>query len=206
MLMKKMIGTGRALLQKYWKSILYYTAVAAVLGAVACAAEVYRQDAKTEEVVLPAVEISEAEKAERFPQIILTENMNIVRSYSEKPVWNEMLAQWETHRAIDIEIPGGNVYALSDGIIAAIGYDRKTGNYIEIESDELVLRYALLDVNSDIREGDCVKAGEMIGILNKSMLCEDYMEMHLHLEAVYGGKIIDPALFMPNEGEAASNS
>src|SRR5262245_58070870 len=75
------------------------------------------------------------------------------------------------HRAIDIMVPRGTpVLAASDGEIVRIGRNRLGGKIIyQLSADEkLVFYYAHLDHYADIRVGDYVRQGDVIGYVGNT--------------------------------------
>lgn len=188
-----------------WRQIAYYTGVFIVLCAVAWAAEGYRVKNQTMEIAQSAAEAA-AVAEEELPGIIVPEQMRLLRAYDGEAAWNGELCQWENHRAQDYASEDASIFAFADGEIITISKDSCWGNYMEVASGELLLRYASVAADEKLRAGDAVKAGERIGTADQSMLRERYLDGHLHLEAVYGDETVDPAQFDRGDDKAASNS
>lgn len=183
------------LLRKYWKEAAYYACVGIVLCAVAWAAEAYRTDKTADAAALPAAEVSESSDVP-LPEISIPEDMCLIRGYCDAPVWNGDLRQWENHAAQDYAAADAAVKAFCGGTVGKIGSDPRCGNYLEIVSGDLKLVYGSVSANEDIKTGDAVQAGDIIGTADGSLLREAYMQPHLHLEAYYKGRNTDIAFFL----------
>lgn len=194
----------RRLLRRHWKSVLYYGCVALVLSAVAYAAEVYRMDNSVDEMILPAAEL-EVKQESKMPVLNIPGGMEIIRGYSKEAVWNENLALWESHEAVDFRIAGNEVPALADGKVTAIG-SGKNGNYIELAQDGLILRYMSVSAAENLQSNDSVKAGEIIGTADESLMREAYMGPHLHLEAIYNEELANAESFVLRADAAPTDS
>lgn len=118
----------------------------------------------------------------------------ILSGYSpDAPVWSQTLAQWQTHAALDIAgSPGEAVYACRDGTVAEKWSDRLWGNVIVIEHDEgYRSTYAGLNTLEMVNEGDSVEAGQVIGSVGQSAVCEAELGWHLHFELARAGESVD---------------
>lgn len=181
-----------AFIRKHSGQIAYYACVALVLTAVAVAAERLRPDSGMEEtLVLPAVELNvpEVEKAE--PRLQVPEGMIELRAYAGQPEWNSVHGHWETHTAVDFVCADGTVRSFSGGTIKTIGKSGVYGGFVEVEQDDMLLRYASIEPSDNLRIGDAVEKGDTIGTADDSMPGEAYMEGHLHLEIVRDGICLD---------------
>lgn len=186
---------GRTLLnfiKRNHRHILYYGAMAVLLCALAYAADIYRSENAQETLVLPSVELERGEDAAIKPMLSFPNGTLSIRGFHSEPAWNDALGQWEIHTARDYSLDGERVTALCDGIVADIGHDAGLGGYVEIQSGELLLRYASMRPEEALQIASTVKAGDLLGHADGSMLSEQYMQAHLHLEAEIGGEALDP--------------
>lgn len=172
--------------------IAYYACVALVLTAVAVAAERLRPGNRLEEeLILPAVEISLPAKETAEPVFEIPEGMLELRGYAAQPEWNRAYGHWETHTAVDFNCTDGVVYSFSDGKVKTIGKSGVYGGFVEIELDDMLLRYASIAPDENLQVGDAVKKGDMLGLSDDSMPGEAYMKAHLHLEFIRNDKCLD---------------
>ena len=118
----------------------------------------------------------------------------ILAAYSpQAPVWSETLGQWQTHPALDIAgSPGEAVYACRDGVVSEVWSDRLWGNVVVIGHDEgYRSTYAGLNTLEMVKEGDEVRAGQVIGSVGESAACEAERGWHLHFEVTKDGEPVD---------------
>ncbi len=98
----------------------------------------------------------------------------------------------EFHRGVDIAVPVGTaVYAAHDGTVTAAAYDSYYGNYVVIEKDGYVTKYAHMD-SLDVNAGQSIKRGEAIG---KSGNTGSSTGSHLHIECLYNGEYYNPLFY-----------
>lgn len=108
-------------------------------------------------------------------------------------VKSETLGDWRTHNGIDIAADKGkSVAAAANGEVEEVIEDPLWGFVVEIEHPgDITARYCGLDKNITVKEGDKVKAGQMIGVVGY-IPAESAMPDHLHLEFLKDDKYIDP--------------
>ena len=123
----------------------------------------------------------------------------IVNGYSpEELVWSETLAQWQTHAALDIAgSPGEAVYACREGVVSDAWHDRLWGNVIVLEHDDgYQSTYAGLNTLNLVNPGDSVEAGQVLGAVGETAVCEAESGWHLHFALERNGEAADfQALF-----------
>ena len=91
----------------------------------------------------------------------------------------------EYHRGIDIAVPvGTEVYAAHDGIVQAAAYDSHYGNYVALEHNGYLTKYAHMN-RLDVSAGQTVKKGDQIGVTGNS---GSSLGSRLHLECLYQGE------------------
>lgn len=126
--------------------------------------------------------------------VVPMKGATVAKDYSAKELqYNETLKQWEIHKAIDF-VAGEdlNVYAITDGTISNVYTNYLEGTVIEISHDKgLVTVYKSLE-NSNVKVGDKVNAGQVIGKAGQTMAQELNTGAHLHLEMLLNGVKIDP--------------
>lgn len=98
------------------------------------------------------------------------------------------------HNGIDIAAnPGTPIYAPAMGIVTFSDVRSGYGNYIMIDhGDGYVTTYAHL-TTSYVNEGDCVKAGDLIGTIGSTGRVTG---PHLHFEILHNGKYVDPMKYI----------
>jgi murein DD-endopeptidase MepM/ murein hydrolase activator NlpD len=113
----------------------------------------------------------------------------ILRDYSEAPVWFEPLGLYETHPGVDIEArPAEEVAAVADGTVAFAGFDPQRGYMVEIQSaDGLTARYGNLSKDFRVSAGDRVRKGQPLGAVGAFEPSAGAMGPFLHFEAFRDG-------------------
>ncbi|MBQ3080118.1 MAG: M23 family metallopeptidase [Clostridia bacterium] len=113
----------------------------------------------------------------------------IVKGFSsDAPVWNGAYSLYETHAGVDFALGDGFVRACAKGRIESIETDERYGLTVTIlHENGCRSGYASLSEVS-IAPGKTVKAGEIIGKMGVSAVCESDMESHLHFFYEINGK------------------
>lgn len=108
-------------------------------------------------------------------------------------VKSETLGDWRTHNGIDIMAEKGkSVASAAKGKVTKVSEDPLWGFVVEISHPgDVTARYCGLDKNVTVKEGDEVKAGQMIGAVGYTA-AESVMPEHLHFECLKEDKYIDP--------------
>jgi murein DD-endopeptidase MepM/ murein hydrolase activator NlpD len=94
------------------------------------------------------------------------------------------------HRGIDISVPfGGQVSSPFAGTVTKIGTwykgDSET-KYVQVSTGNHVMRFAYVDPS--VKEGDVIKAGDILGVMRKPERWSDDITGHVHVEAVKGNE------------------
>ncbi len=99
----------------------------------------------------------------------------------------------KTHNGIDIPADQGTVIlAAADGTVTETGFDSAKGNYLILDhGDGLTTLYAHCR-NVDVKEGDTVKAGEMIAAVGSTGMSTG---PHLHFEVRQDGEAQNPVAY-----------
>lgn len=123
------------------------------------------------------------------------------------PVFSHTLGEWRVHAGIDISAEeGAAVYASEAGVVSAIYNDPMLGYTVEISHEGgIITRYSNLDRSgSDIKVGDAVESGAVIGLVGDSSTSELAEEPHLHFEMLLDGKKVHPLDHITKESQSAS--
>jgi len=117
----------------------------------------------------------------------------------EELVKSKTMGDWRIHAGVDIKGDiGTDVRAIADGTVKSVETDSMMGNTIRIaHSGGIESIYANLADGMELKVGDSVKNGDIIGKIGQSALCECLEEAHLHLEILKNGKNIDPLSLFP---------
>ena len=119
----------------------------------------------------------------------------ILKEYAtEKLVYSETLGMWKTHPGIDIKANlNDNVKSASDGIVQSVEKDSFYGNVVKIiDGAGYTFVYSNLDSNIQLKQGDNVKKGDIIGTVGVSATGELQDSTHLHFEVIKDGIQVNP--------------
>lgn len=113
--------------------------------------------------------------------------------------FDQTMQDWRTHDGIDIAAElGTQVRAATDGTVADVFADDLYGTTVVIEhSGGLTSTYANLEATPTVAVGDKVSAGQTIGAVGDTALCETGEATHLHFAMAMGGESVDPTGYMP---------
>ena len=109
------------------------------------------------------------------------------------------LRDWRTHEGIDILAPlGETVRAAMAGVVYSIENDGLYGTVVSVDhGDGTVAVYANLASLPVVSAGDWVEAGDVIGSVGTTALCEIGQGTHLHFAMYLDGTSVDPLDFLP---------
>ena len=151
---------------------------------------------------IQAAEADDTEEAEEVNKPVKSEARNIMPVEGEishpfsngELVKSETLGVWKTHDGCDILCPlGTDVKSMSSGVVNEIREDPLWGICVVIEQDNgLTVEYCGLAKELNIKTGQEIKEGEIIGKTSDTCQIEIVQEPHLHLGVKQGGKWIDP--------------
>lgn len=110
-------------------------------------------------------------------------------------VKSETLGVWKTHDGCDILCDlGTEVKSMSEGVVKEIKEDPLWGVYVIVEQGNgLDVQYCGLAKELNVKAGQEVKQGEILGKTSDTNQCEIVQQPHLHLGVKQGGKWIDPS-------------
>ncbi len=110
------------------------------------------------------------------------------------PLYSKTMDDWRIHVGVDILCAlDSDVFSAGDGLVTDIGYDINFGNYVTVESNGFICRYASLLPDELISVGVGVSKGQKLGTLSDGCISEICDEPHLHFEMKKDGVYIDPA-------------
>ena len=109
------------------------------------------------------------------------------------------LRDWRTHEGVDILAPlGETVCAAMSGTVMAIEDDSLYGTVVTVDhGDGTSALYANLASLPAVSVGDHVEAGEVLGSVGTTALCEIGQGTHLHFAMYLDGASVDPLDYLP---------
>ena len=123
-----------------------------------------------------------------------------VREHSlEVLKYDVTLADWRTHDGVDIAAEQGTVVrAAADGTVESITKDDMYGTTVTIaHNGGLKTVYSNLEDTPTVKEGDTVCAGDVIGSVGISAICEIGEGTHLHFAMSKNGESVNPMDYLP---------
>lgn len=125
---------------------------------------------------------------------------NVETSHSvEALVYNRTMADWRTHRGVDVTSGlGGKVIAAAGGIVEQVYSDDMFGTTVVIHhGGGLRSIYSNLAETPAVSVGDNVCMGDTIGSVGETALAEVGDVTHLHFEMTLDGETVDPLDYLP---------
>lgn len=112
----------------------------------------------------------------------------------EELVKSETLGVWKTHTGCDILCDlGTDVRSMSSGVVKEIKDDPLWGVYVVVEQDNgLDVQYCGLAKELNVKAGQEVQQGEILGKTSDTNQCEILQQPHLHVGVKRNGEWIDP--------------
>ncbi len=111
---------------------------------------------------------------------------------ADELIYNKTMGDWRTHNGIDIRANKDvAVKAGMSGMVKDIYNDGMLGNVVEIESENVVVRYCGLGDKILVKKGNRVSQGDSIGVVGEIPL-EISDESHLHVEFIKDGQYQNP--------------
>ena len=112
----------------------------------------------------------------------------VVREYSEKePSYSKTLDLWEIHKGLDISADKGY------GKVVNVFKDDKHGISVRVEgANNVVVVYSNLDEKTNVKKGQEVTEGQVLGTVGNTTSVESEDGTHVHVEAFKGEESIDP--------------
>lgn len=120
-------------------------------------------------------------------------NGDIIKGFSENPVYNETLKDWRIHSGIDIAAQlEQTVKAADTGTIENIKTDDLFGSTVIIRHNSgITATYSGVTPTDGLKKGDHVSAGDTIGTVSQ-IPCEAKEKPHIHLEIQQGSSRVNP--------------
>ncbi len=118
----------------------------------------------------------------------------VSKNYTDnKLVYDATTDLWCTHQAIDFACnEGQKIKSVYDGTITKIESSMMYGTVVYLKvSNEITVVFKGLASNPNVKEGDQVKKGDVLGVVT-SFLAEKADGVHLHLEVLKKDKLSDP--------------
>lgn len=125
-------------------------------------------------------------------------SVNVITSY-EFTQNVSLMNSWHMHEGIDFAAEvGTEVVCTFDGTVESIVLgDSLDGNKVTVQhADGIKTTYSFIDVNENLKVGDAIKRGDVIGTVSEATGSECNLEPHLHFEVIENGKSADPELFL----------
>jgi len=109
------------------------------------------------------------------------------------------LRDWRTHEGVDILAPLGEVvHAAKAGTVCAVEEDGLYGTVVTVDhGDGTAAVYANLASVPAVSAGDFVSAGDVIGSVGTTALCEIGQGTHLHFAMYQDGVSVNPLDYLP---------
>ena len=127
-------------------------------------------------------------------------NGNVLMDYAMDCLcYNPTTRDWRVHDGIDIAAPVGEyVRAATQGTVTEVYEDVLYGTTVVMDhGDGLMSYYANLMAEPVVKVGDELLAGDVIGSVGETALCETAQAPHLHFAMSLDDKSIDPHDYMP---------
>ncbi len=116
-------------------------------------------------------------------------------------VYDRTMSDWRTHNGVDFACKNGDkVFAIADGTVQDIYTDEYYGTSVLLNhGGGLQTVYTGLAVSPAVTIGETVTAGDVIGTVDSSVLFENALPAHLHLEMLSDGVRINPMSVLPSD-------
>ena len=141
------------------------------------------------------VPVEEASTTATIKFVMPISNATIYKGFdAENLQYNKTLNCWEIHKALDLlATSGDSVLACYDGVVSDIYSNYLEGTTIEItHTNGLVSVYCGLNSETQVKMGDSVLTGQVIGSVASSLGLEADDGSHVHFELLQDGEKIDP--------------
>ena len=124
---------------------------------------------------------------------------DVSREYSVDALkYDVTMADWRTHDGLDIAAElGAPVCASADGTVTDIRNDDLYGTTVVIDHGAgMQTSYSNLEDTPTVAVGDSVKAGDTIGAVGSSAICEISQEPHVHVELIKDSNSVNPQNYL----------
>lgn len=124
----------------------------------------------------------------------------LARAYSVDPVYWESTGTSRPNFGIDIKCGlGKSVFAVRDGKVEKVTVNSQDGVEITINhQDGIKTIYSNLNLKENVKEGQIVKKGTVIGTVGNTTLRSAYEKYgdHIHFAVMKGNDFVDPTLYV----------
>lgn len=120
-------------------------------------------------------------------------------SYNTTPVYSKTLEEYiSDHKGIDLKsYKNENVKCILDGKVNRVYYDQKLGYTVEVDhGNNLYSIYSNLNKQLNVKKGDNLNKGDVIGSVGKTASFEISDDYHLHFEIKRNGDTVNPSNFL----------
>lgn len=127
---------------------------------------------------------------------------NVERDFSlEVFAYDATMGDWRTHSGLDIGAElGAPVSACAAGQVAEVTNDDMMGITVRVDHGRgMESVYSNLAESVNVKAGDQVEAGDLLGTVGTSAISESASPSHLHFELVEYGVSIDPLHYLEQE-------
>ncbi len=131
---------------------------------------------------------------EEIPHFVAPVSGEVKANFSgDDLVYHNTVSDWRTHNGVDFAANiNDDVLASADGVVEEV-YSGSLGESILVDHNNgFKTLYANLAELQDIKAGDEVKRGDVIGKVGESALADCTEGPHLHFEVISDGKNVNP--------------
>ena len=150
-----------------------------------------------------AVETGVYTEGEEYPETkawVRPVEGEVGREYSIDALkYDVTMDDWRTHEGLDITAAqGSTVGAMSDGEVLSVKNDELYGTTVTIDhGNGMKSVYSNLAATPTVAGGDIVKAGDVIGSVGDTALCEIGEPSRLHIAMSRNSASVDPLEYLP---------
>ena len=128
--------------------------------------------------------------------IPISGEFTVTKSYADdKLQWNQTANQWQGFKAVNMQAEiGTNTVATYAGTVTEVSTNAMNGTIVKIQhKDNLMTVYSGLDPVVDVKKGDYVEKGQVIGKFGDTLKLEAKDGPTLRIEVYKDGKKVNPA-------------
>ncbi len=118
----------------------------------------------------------------------------------ENLIYSTTLEEWTSHEGVDFYAKEGTtIVASGSGVVREIYEDDLWGTVIILDhGNEILTKYASLQTNKMVNEGQKVAKGDPISKVGKTAAIEQKDKPHLHFEVIKDGVPVNPKQYITN--------
>lgn len=164
-----------------------------------------KQTTQKAEVIVPEdneqeeqEKVQEEKKSEEVIEFYAPVGGKVIEEYlGDDLVYSEALRDWRTHKGVDFAAEmGEDVKTSAPGVVEKV-FDSGMGRCVIIDHrNGFSTMYANLEEDTLVKEGDEVKAGDVIGRVGNTALGDITDLPHVHFEMMKDGNDVNPAEFL----------